>query len=134
MAASATFALKPGVWFRRGRPLIVSPDSQGTACPLSGRNSTYRPAHISGTGSLLAAALRPSTQHQLRQQRCKLALPGNPDLGEHPLEGGAGGLFGDPKPFGGLAGPQAGSDQCGEPRLAQCQAEHVTYQCGIGRV
>ena len=26
MAASATFALKPGVWFRRGRLLMVSPD------------------------------------------------------------------------------------------------------------
>jgi tetratricopeptide (TPR) repeat protein len=31
--------------------LIVSPDSLGTACPLSGRNSTYRPVQISGTGS-----------------------------------------------------------------------------------
>src|ERR1700687_3103502 len=51
MAASATFALKAGVWFRRGRLLIVSPDSLGTACPLSGRNSTYRPVQISGTGS-----------------------------------------------------------------------------------
>src|SRR5438128_273732 len=51
MAASATFALKPGVWFRRGRLLMVAPDSQGTACPLSGRNSTYRPVQISGTGS-----------------------------------------------------------------------------------
>src|SRR6202163_918132 len=46
MAASATFALKAGVWFRRGRLLIVSPDSLGTACPLSGRNSTYRPVQI----------------------------------------------------------------------------------------
>src|SRR4030081_2169742 len=51
MAASATFALKAGVWFRRGRLLIVSPDSLGTACPLSGRKSTYRPVQISGTGS-----------------------------------------------------------------------------------
>ena len=40
MAASATLALKPGVWFRRGRLLMVSPDSQATACPPSGRNST----------------------------------------------------------------------------------------------
>jgi hypothetical protein len=31
--------------------LIVSPDSSGTACPLSGRNSTYRPVQISGTSS-----------------------------------------------------------------------------------
>jgi hypothetical protein len=41
MAASATFVLKAGEWFRRGRLLIVSPDSLGTACPLSGRNSTF---------------------------------------------------------------------------------------------
>src|ERR1700730_10585714 len=51
MAASATFALKAGVWFRRGRLLMVSPDSAGTACPLSGRNSTYRPVQISRTSS-----------------------------------------------------------------------------------
>ena len=46
MAASATFALKAGEWFRRGRLLIVSPDLLGKACPLSGRNSTYRPVQI----------------------------------------------------------------------------------------
>ena len=38
--------------FRRGRLLMVSPDSQAIACPLSGRNSTYRPVQISGAGSL----------------------------------------------------------------------------------
>src|ERR1700731_545298 len=53
MAASATLALKAGVWFRRGRLLIVSPDSLGTACPLSGRNSTYRPVQISAAGSVI---------------------------------------------------------------------------------
>src|ERR1039458_7882120 len=53
MAASANFALKAGAWFRRGRLLIVSPDSLGTACPLSGRNSTYRPVQISGTSSVV---------------------------------------------------------------------------------
>jgi hypothetical protein len=31
------------VWFRRGRLFMVAPDSQASACPLSGRNSTYRP-------------------------------------------------------------------------------------------
>src|SRR2546427_9712561 len=51
MAAIATFALKAGVWFRRGRLVMVSPDSLGTACPLSGRNSTYRPVQISETSS-----------------------------------------------------------------------------------
>ena len=49
----AAFALKAGEWFRRGRLLIVSPDSLGTACPLSGRNSTYRPVQISGAGSVV---------------------------------------------------------------------------------
>src|SRR6476659_5737386 len=51
MAASATLALKAGVWFRRGRRCMVSPDSRATACPPSGRNSTYRPVQISGASS-----------------------------------------------------------------------------------
>ena len=33
------------------RLLIVSPNSTGTACPLSGRNSTYRLVQISAAGS-----------------------------------------------------------------------------------
>src|ERR1700730_8903275 len=56
MAASATLALKAGVWFRRGRLLIVSTDSLGTACPLSGRTSTYRPVQISAAGSNILLA------------------------------------------------------------------------------
>jgi putative transposase len=32
---------------------MVSPDSLGTACPLSGRNSTYRPVQISETTSFI---------------------------------------------------------------------------------
>jgi len=31
---------------------MVSPDSQAIACPLSGRNSTYRPVQISEAGSI----------------------------------------------------------------------------------
>ena len=50
MAASATFALKAGEWFRRGRLFMLSPDSRA-ACPLSGRNSTYRPVQILEAGS-----------------------------------------------------------------------------------
>src|SRR5258706_6489439 len=61
MAAIATFALKPGVWFRRVRLVIVSPDSQRTACLLSGRNSTYRPVQISGTGSTLSQCFAPDS-------------------------------------------------------------------------
>jgi hypothetical protein len=57
MAANATFALNAGVWFRRARLLIVSPDSPGTACPLSGRNSTYRPVQNSGASSKFAAMI-----------------------------------------------------------------------------
>src|SRR2546423_8630762 len=57
-AASATFALKAGVWFRRARLLIVAPDSQAPACPLSGRNSTYRPVQIFGAGSVTASDMQ----------------------------------------------------------------------------
>ena len=45
MAAKATFALKAGVWFRRGRLLMISPDSRQSS-PLSGRKSTYRSVQI----------------------------------------------------------------------------------------
>jgi len=38
------------VAFRQGRLVIVSPDSLGTTCQLSG--TTYRPVQISGTGSI----------------------------------------------------------------------------------
>src|SRR3981189_3313349 len=68
MAASAAFALKPGVWFRRGRLLIVSPDSLGTACPLSGRNSTYRPVQISGAGSAKLYEIRRAVVEKLTDQ------------------------------------------------------------------
>src|SRR6516164_4234418 len=67
MAASATFALKAGVWFRRGRLIMVSPDSQATACPPSGRNSTYRPVQISGASSEFAAGAGHS-EHPLKKQ------------------------------------------------------------------
>jgi hypothetical protein len=31
---------------------MIAPDSQAIACPLSGRNSTYHPVQIYGTGSI----------------------------------------------------------------------------------
>jgi hypothetical protein len=58
-AASATFALKAGVWFRRGRLDrldMASPDSQATACPPSGRNSTQRSVQNSGATSVFTRA------------------------------------------------------------------------------
>jgi hypothetical protein len=54
MAASATFALKTGVWFRRVRFVMLSPDPRRSS-PPSGRKSTYPPVQIpqatSGHGS-----------------------------------------------------------------------------------
>src|SRR5262245_35100235 len=67
MAASATFAFKAGVWFRRGRLDMVSPDSQATACLPSGRNSTYRLVQISATGSLQPNSLTHEWVRQIRQ-------------------------------------------------------------------
>src|SRR5271168_243522 len=66
MAASATFALKAGVWFRRGRRCMVSPDSLGTACPPSGRNSTYRPVQILEAGSYLREGRATATIQSIR--------------------------------------------------------------------
>jgi hypothetical protein len=60
--------MKVGVWFRRGRLFMVSPDSLGTACPLSGRNSTYRLVQISETSSL--GAERPKAWRQRAPKQC----------------------------------------------------------------
>src|SRR3954469_6744798 len=49
-AAKATFALKAGVWFRRGRFVMVSP-VRHTSWPLSGRNSTHPAVQISKASS-----------------------------------------------------------------------------------
>src|SRR3954471_16287252 len=51
-AANATFALNAGVWFRRGRLVIVSPVWHAY-WPLSGRNSTYPDVQISRASSRL---------------------------------------------------------------------------------
>src|SRR5713226_8511294 len=72
MAASATFALKVGVWFRRSRLFMVSPDSLGTACPLSGRKSTYRPVQISETSSVVV--LNKSTTVRIPQPFSKVIV------------------------------------------------------------
>jgi hypothetical protein len=45
MAANATFALKAGVWFRRVRLVMLSPDPRRSS-PPSGRKSTYPPVQI----------------------------------------------------------------------------------------
>src|SRR5271168_1566979 len=46
MAANATFALKPGVWFLRVRFVIFAPDSRREPSPPSGRKSTQPTVQI----------------------------------------------------------------------------------------
>jgi hypothetical protein len=60
MAASATFALKAGVWFRRARLLIVSPDSRADLARRQAENSTYRPVQIPEASSNLCTRHRRS--------------------------------------------------------------------------
>src|ERR1019366_5319709 len=50
-AASATFALNAGVWFRRGRLLMFSP-VRLPSWPLAGRNSNYPAVQILPASSL----------------------------------------------------------------------------------
>jgi hypothetical protein len=52
MAADATFALKPGVWFLRVRFVIVAPDSRRELSPPSGRKSTQPTVQILKASSL----------------------------------------------------------------------------------
>src|SRR5438445_3799016 len=51
MAANATFALKAGVWFRRARLVMLSPDPRQSA-PPSGRKSTYPAVQFPQASSL----------------------------------------------------------------------------------
>jgi signal transduction histidine kinase len=64
---------------------MVSPDSLGTACPLSGRNSTYRPVQISGTGSNIARVIDEviGTAGQLAEKnKNRLVVDSADDLGQ----------------------------------------------------
>src|ERR1039458_7829761 len=63
--------LTAAVWFRRGRLLIVSPDSLGTAGPLSGRNSTYRPVQILEAGSISTAATKTARVISMTEDVCR---------------------------------------------------------------
>jgi hypothetical protein len=90
IAESATFAPKAGVWFRRGRLLIVSPHSPGTARPLSGKNSTYRPVQLSfalpavpDLMGRLALHMRSNMLNRLQQLSKFLDRIGSPEKPEH---------------------------------------------------
>src|SRR3954451_11674046 len=72
-AARATFALKAGVWFRRGRLVIVSPGLQPFWL-LSGRNSTYPAVQI-----FRASSEQPlCRQHHTSQHGSETGGIGNP--------------------------------------------------------
>jgi hypothetical protein len=47
-AASATFALKAGVWFRRARLLIVSPDSRANLARRQAETPLIAPFSLAG--------------------------------------------------------------------------------------
>jgi hypothetical protein len=53
---------------------MVSPDSLGTTCLLSGRNSTYRPVQISDTTSSGPPAKKFGRRHQALPTRELVAL------------------------------------------------------------
>jgi len=74
------------VWFRRGRLFMVSPDSQAIACPLSGRNSTYRPVQISGAGSIVTGKghYNDTRLAKIAPQPAKHALEGPATVGSSP--------------------------------------------------
>jgi hypothetical protein len=64
MAANATFALKPGVWFLRVRFLIFAPDWRREPSPPSGRKSTQPTVQIleaSSVNSIAASSQLTST-------------------------------------------------------------------------
>src|SRR5271170_452939 len=62
MAANATFALKPGVWFLRVRFVIFAPDSRREPSPPSGRKSTQPTVQILEASSHLMRPRRLAQQ------------------------------------------------------------------------
>src|SRR5476651_1678874 len=79
MAASATFALKTGVWFRRVRFVMLYPDPRRSS-PPSGRKSTYPPVQISQDTSHVItdviATVTPAQGDPLLGQSFLSKLPG----------------------------------------------------------
>src|SRR5262249_4044863 len=65
MAASATFALKSGEWFRRVRFVIFAPDSHAQPCALSGRDSTHRTDRNCGATSLAIVSIFERTPYDV---------------------------------------------------------------------
>src|SRR4051794_27895121 len=75
-AAKATFALKAGVWFRRGRLVMVSP-VRHAYWPLAGRNSTYPDVQISRASSVTAYSSRTNPNESTRNRGAAWAAAAN---------------------------------------------------------
>src|SRR3954454_5181119 len=76
-AARATFALKAGEWFRRGRLVIVSPGLQ-LSWLLSGRNSTYPAVQTFKASSNLASAVVSDRHNGAESRRFRTRQPPKP--------------------------------------------------------
>src|SRR5271155_5003467 len=92
MAANATFALKPGVWFLRVRFVIFAPDSRREPSPPSGRKSTQPTVQILEASSNLVGreahgSVRIENYRQVLEEVERLARDcSNPATGESAVD------------------------------------------------
>src|SRR5271170_7958515 len=83
MAASATFALKAGLWVRRARLAIVAPDPQHSRrsqadFPLIGLSEFARPPLMAGVAASDLVEIGFDTQISASNQLLTLHPPANP--------------------------------------------------------
>src|SRR5277367_6063590 len=86
MAANATFALKPGVWFLRVRFVIFAPDSRREPSPPSRRKSTQPTVQILEASSSFDSVLELYTVDDFRQLVLTFQTSPGPGRGHHQFE------------------------------------------------
>src|SRR5271168_2364279 len=119
MAANATFALKPGVWFLRVRFVIFAPDSRREPSPPSGRKSTQPTVQIleaSSFGGFLALD-RAAVFHQLGRGEIHERAPPGEDR-----RGSASKVRRRVPAAGSRSGPRPGFDRQGNTAATPRQA------------
>src|SRR4051812_13126719 len=137
-AAKATFALKAGVWFRRGRFVMVSP-VRHTSWPLSGRNSTYPAVQISKASSVLEnVELAGVIRHDdgVGEQAAGDNRPDHGGLGDPPATAGTQAetvQMGLPGIFVGKA-PALVAEQAGDHSLGNLVLDQVGRGAGVDDV
>jgi hypothetical protein len=87
MAAIATFALKAGLWFRRGRFVMVAPRFSAIFLPISSRSTTQSPCpvfqshlsdlHMTGGRTNNRAEVSHQPTRQRERQRRRFRSPGS---------------------------------------------------------